>query len=60
MKSGAAAPAEETVDSQSIVIAPAETYSDFWRKLLDVALPAMKNSFFATGASASVFPYDPI
>lgn len=35
---GAAAPAEETVDSQSIVIAPAETYSDFWRKLLDVAL----------------------
>lgn len=37
-QSGAAAPAEETVDSQSIVIAPAETYSDFWRKLLDVAL----------------------
>jgi len=30
------------------------------RKLLDVALPAMKNSFFDTGASASVFPYDPI
>lgn len=34
----ATAPGEETVDSQSIVIAPAETYSDFWRKLLDVAL----------------------
>lgn len=30
------------------------------RKLLDVALPAMKNSFFDAGASASVFPYDPI
>jgi len=25
-----------------------------------VALPAMKNSFFDTGASASVFPYDPV
>jgi signal transduction histidine kinase len=37
-EAGSAAPAEETVDSQSIVIAPAETYSDFWRKLLDVAL----------------------
>ena len=35
---------------------------DGWtpRSLLDVALPAMKNSFFDTGASASVFPYDPI
>ena len=30
------------------------------RSLLDVALPAMKNSFFSIGASASVFPYDPI
>ncbi|MDH4386165.1 MAG: SDR family oxidoreductase [Caulobacter sp.] len=30
------------------------------RSLLDVALPAMKNSFFDTGATASVFPYDPI
>lgn len=30
------------------------------RSLIDVALPAMKNSFFDTGASASVFPYDPI
>jgi NAD(P)-dependent dehydrogenase (short-subunit alcohol dehydrogenase family) len=30
------------------------------RSLLDVALPAMKNSFFGIGASASVFPYDPI
>jgi signal transduction histidine kinase len=26
------------VDSQAVMIAPAETYSDFWRKLLDVAL----------------------
>ena len=35
---------------------------DGWtpRSLLDVALPAMKNSFFDAGASASVFPYDPI
>ena len=34
-------PAGETsdvVDSQAVMIAPAETYSDFWRKLLDVAL----------------------
>ena len=30
------------------------------RSLLDVALPAMKNSFFDAGATASVFPYDPI
>jgi NAD(P)-dependent dehydrogenase (short-subunit alcohol dehydrogenase family) len=30
------------------------------RSLLDIALPAMKNSFFDTGPSASVFPYDPI
>lgn len=30
------------------------------RSLLDVALPAMKNSFFDTGATASVFPYDPV
>jgi len=29
---------EEVVDSQSVIIAPAETYADFWRKLLDVAL----------------------
>ncbi|MFN3863794.1 MAG: sensor histidine kinase [Erythrobacter sp.] len=29
---------QPTVGSQSVVIAPAETYSDFWRKLLDVAL----------------------
>ena len=28
----------EVVDSQSVIIAPAETYADFWRKLLDVAL----------------------
>lgn len=35
----AAAPrAEEVVGSQSVLIAPAETYADFWRKLLDVAL----------------------
>jgi len=30
------------------------------RSLLDVALPAMKNSFADLGATASVFPYDPI
>ena len=30
------------------------------RSLLDVALPAMKNSFFDAGATASVFPYDPV
>ena len=28
--------------------------------LLDQALPAMKASFFDMGASASVFPYDPV
>jgi len=33
-----AAQPDEQLDSQSVVIAPAETYSDFWRKLLDVAL----------------------
>jgi signal transduction histidine kinase len=33
-------PAEDSdvIDSQAVMIAPAETYSDFWRKLLDVAL----------------------
>ena len=30
------------------------------RSLLDVALPAMKNSFFDAGATARVFPYDPV
>jgi NAD(P)-dependent dehydrogenase (short-subunit alcohol dehydrogenase family) len=30
------------------------------RSLLDVALPAMKNSFTDLGATASVFPYDPV
>lgn len=36
---GAGVPdSQASVDSQSVVIAPAETYSDFWRKLLDVAL----------------------
>jgi len=30
------------------------------RSLLDVALPAMKNSFADLGATASVFPYEPI
>ncbi|MFN3856793.1 MAG: SDR family NAD(P)-dependent oxidoreductase [Caulobacter sp.] len=30
------------------------------RSLLDIALPAMKNSFTDLGATASVFPYDPI
>ena len=29
---------EEVVDSQSVLIEEAETYADFWRKLLDVAL----------------------
>lgn len=28
----------DMVDSQAVMIAPAETFSDFWRKLLDVAL----------------------
>lgn len=28
----------DVVDSQAVMIAPAETFSDFWRKLLDVAL----------------------
>ncbi|WP_068864563.1 sensor histidine kinase [Erythrobacter dokdonensis] len=28
----------EVVGSESVIIAPAETYADFWRKLLDVAL----------------------
>lgn len=37
--SGQSGPSDEdVVDSQSIMIAPAETYADFWRKLLDVAL----------------------
>jgi len=37
---GGAAPAanEEVLDSRPVMIAPAETYMDFWRKLLDVAL----------------------
>ncbi|NBB14475.1 SDR family oxidoreductase [Caulobacter sp. SLTY] len=30
------------------------------RSLLDVALPAMKNSFTDLGATAAVFPYEPI
>ena len=36
--------------------------SDGWspRSLLDICLPAMKNDFFDLGASASVFPYDPV
>jgi two-component sensor histidine kinase len=29
---------EEVVGSEAVMIAPAESYSDFWRKLLDVAL----------------------
>ena len=28
--------------------------------LLEQAMPAMKASFFDMGASASVFPYDPV
>jgi signal transduction histidine kinase len=31
-------PPEEEADSQSVLIEEAETYTDFWRKLLDVAL----------------------
>ena len=36
--------------------------SEGWnpRSLLDICLPAMKNDFFDLGASASVFPYDPV
>jgi NAD(P)-dependent dehydrogenase (short-subunit alcohol dehydrogenase family) len=30
------------------------------QKILDVCLPAMKNDFFDLGASAEVFPYDPV
>jgi two-component sensor histidine kinase len=33
-----AGPQGEVVGSEAVMIAPAETYSDFWRKLLDVAL----------------------
>lgn len=29
-------------------------------KILDTCLPAMANDFFDTGASAAVFPYDPV
>ncbi len=29
---------KDVVDSQAVIIEPAETYVDFWRKLLDVAL----------------------
>ncbi|WP_264393346.1 sensor histidine kinase [Porphyrobacter sp. ULC335] len=36
--SDADATREEVVGSEAVMIAPAETYSDFWRKLLDVAL----------------------
>jgi two-component system, LytTR family, sensor kinase len=36
--SDAGATREEVVGSEAVMIAPAETYSDFWRKLLDVAL----------------------
>ncbi len=28
----------DVVDTEAVIIAPAETYADFWRKLLDVAL----------------------
>jgi len=29
---------DDVVDSEAVMIAPADTYTDFWRKLLDVAL----------------------
>ena len=35
---GKGADGDEVVDSQAVMIAPAETYTDFWRKLLDIAL----------------------
>jgi two-component system, LytTR family, sensor kinase len=31
-------PAEEVVGSESVIIAPADAYGDFWRRLLEVAL----------------------
>ncbi len=35
---GIAGEREDVVDSEAVIIAPAETYVDFWRKLLDIAL----------------------
>lgn len=35
---GTAPPAEGRPDSQSVIIAPADPYGEFWRRLLDVAL----------------------
>ncbi len=35
---GTAGEREGVVDSEAVIIAPAETYVDFWRKLLDIAL----------------------
>jgi two-component system, LytTR family, sensor kinase len=29
---------DEVIGSEAVIIAPAETYADFWRKLLDIAL----------------------
>ncbi len=29
---------EDVVDSEAVIIEPAETYADFWRKLLDISL----------------------
>ena len=37
-KADPAATPKEVVESEAVIIAPAETYADFWRKLLDVAL----------------------
>ena len=34
----AASAKDDVVDSEAVMIAPADTYTDFWRKLLDVAL----------------------
>ena len=31
-------PEEEVLESEAVIIAPAKTYADFWRELLDVAL----------------------
>ena len=37
-QAGEGQPAEEVVGSESVIIAPADAYGDFWRRLLEVAL----------------------